>query len=81
MKRDITGISNLIFPSCIQAVLRILPRIRCGLAENNIAPVCFIYLTDLCCHLYPEAPEYPFLWLTDSRRTAPFGETLRIEIE
>ena len=50
-------------------------------AENNIAPVCFIYLTDLCCHSYPEAPEYPVLWVTDSRRTAPFGETLRIGIE
>ena len=50
-------------------------------AENNIAPVCFIYLTDLCCHSYPEAPEYPVLWVTDSRRTAPFGETLRIGLE
>jgi predicted metal-dependent peptidase len=49
--------------------------------ENNIAPVCFIYLTDLCCHSYPEAPEYPVLWVTDSRRTAPFGETLRISLE
>ena len=50
-------------------------------AENNIAPVCFIYLTDLCCHSYPEAPEYPVLWVTDSRRTAPFGETVRIGLE
>jgi predicted metal-dependent peptidase len=49
--------------------------------ENNIAPVCFIYLTDLCCHSYPETPEYPVLWVTDSSRTAPFGETLRIGIE
>ncbi len=50
-------------------------------AENNIAPVCFIYLTDLCCHSYPETPEYPVLWVTDSRRTAPFGETVRIGLE
>jgi predicted metal-dependent peptidase len=49
--------------------------------ENSIAPVCFIYLTDLCCHSYPEVPEYPVLWVTDSRRTAPFGETLRINLE
>jgi predicted metal-dependent peptidase len=49
--------------------------------ENDVAPVCFIYLTDLCCHSYPEAPEYPVLWVTDSRRTAPFGETLRIGLE
>ncbi len=47
-------------------------------AENDIAPVCLIYLTDLCCDWYPEVPEYPVLWVTDSRRTAPFGETLRI---
>ena len=50
-------------------------------AENNIAPVCFIYLTDLCCHSYPETPEYPVLWVTDSSRTAPFGETVRIGLE
>jgi predicted metal-dependent peptidase len=50
-------------------------------AENNIAPVCFIYLTDLCCHSYPEVPEYPVLWVTDSRRSAPFGETVRIGLE
>ncbi len=49
--------------------------------ENNIAPVCFIYLSDLCCHSYPEAPEYPVLWVTDSSRTAPFGETVRIGLE
>jgi hypothetical protein len=23
-------------------------------------------------------PEYPVLWVTDSRRAAPFGETVRI---
>jgi predicted metal-dependent peptidase len=49
-------------------------------SENNIAPVCFIYLTDLCCHSYPETPEYPVLWVTDSSRTAPFGETVRINL-
>jgi predicted metal-dependent peptidase len=49
--------------------------------KNNIAPVCLIYLTDLCCDSFPETPEYPVLWVTDSRRTAPFGETVRIGIE
>lgn len=48
---------------------------------NHIAPVCLIYLTDLCCHSYPPVPEYPVLWVTDSRRTAPFGETLRISLD
>jgi predicted metal-dependent peptidase len=47
-------------------------------AENGIDPVCLIYLTDLCCFSYPDKPEYPVLWVTSSRRTAPFGETVRI---
>jgi len=46
--------------------------------ENNITPVGLIYLTDLCCNSYPEAPGYPVLWVTDSRREALFGETVRI---
>jgi len=49
--------------------------------ESGITPVCLIYLTDLCCNCYPEAPEYPVLWVTESRRTAPFGDTLRIGSE
>jgi predicted metal-dependent peptidase len=48
---------------------------------NQIAPVCLIYLTDLCCHSYPPIPEYPVLWVTDSRREAPFGETVRISLD
>jgi len=50
-------------------------------AQNQIPAVCLFYLTDLCCHSYPEVPEYPVLWVTDSRRTAPFGETIRISPE
>jgi len=46
--------------------------------EDGLNPVCLIYLTDLCCHSFPEPPDYPVLWVTDSRRTAPFGETVRI---
>jgi len=50
-------------------------------SNHNIAPVCLIYLTDLCCNSFPEPPEYPVLWVTDSRRTAPFGETVRIGLD
>lgn len=50
-------------------------------SENGIAPACFIYLTDLCCDSFPDVPDYPVLWVTDSRRTAPFGETIRIAAE
>ncbi len=48
---------------------------------EGIQPKCFIYLTDLCCSSFPEPPEYPVLWVTDSRTTAPFGETLRIRAD
>jgi predicted metal-dependent peptidase len=49
--------------------------------ENGIDPACLIYLTDLFCHSYPSPPEYPVLWVTDSRRTAPFGETVEISLD
>jgi predicted metal-dependent peptidase len=39
--------------------------------ENGITPKCLIYLTDLCCSSFPAAVDYPVLWVTDSRRTAP----------
>lgn len=46
--------------------------------ERELVPACLLYLTDLCCHSYPEIPEYPVLWVTHSRRTAPWGETVRM---
>jgi predicted metal-dependent peptidase len=49
--------------------------------QNQLMPACLIYLTDLCCHSYPAPPDYPVLWVTESRRTAPFGETVRICVE
>lgn len=49
--------------------------------ENSIDPACLIYLTDLCCHSYPAPPEYPVLWVSDSHRTAPFGETVQISLD
>lgn len=49
--------------------------------ENGINPACLIYLTDLLCHSYPGPPEYPVLWVTDSCRTAEFGETVQITLD
>jgi predicted metal-dependent peptidase len=47
--------------------------------DNGVDPVCLIYLTDLWCDDYPSAPPaYPVLWVTNSQRTAPFGETVFI---
>jgi predicted metal-dependent peptidase len=48
--------------------------------ENGIEPKCLIYLTDLCCNSFPPTPEYPVLWVTDSRKAAPFGEILPIRV-
>jgi predicted metal-dependent peptidase len=48
---------------------------------KGLSPVCLIYLTDLCCNAYPEPPAYPVLWVTDSRRIAPFGETVKITVD
>ena len=49
--------------------------------ENQIDAVCLIYLTDLCCSSYPEPPHYPVLWVTNSRHTPPFGETVQISLD
>lgn len=50
--------------------------------DNCIEPACLIYLTDLDCTRYPDVPpSYPILWVTSSRRTAPFGETVKIVAE
>jgi predicted metal-dependent peptidase len=46
--------------------------------EQGLQPKCLIYLTDLCCRSFPDPPEYPVLWVTDSGKTAPFGDTLRV---
>jgi predicted metal-dependent peptidase len=50
-------------------------------AEKDITPACLIYLTDLCCDSFPETPDYPVLWVTESRTTTPFGETIRLSLE
>lgn len=49
--------------------------------QEGIQPACLIYLTDLCCQRYPAEPEYPTLWVTNSRGSAPFGETIRITLD
>ena len=49
--------------------------------ENGIDPACLICLTDLFCDSYPKPPEYPVIWVTDSRRAAPFGETVQIALD
>jgi predicted metal-dependent peptidase len=46
--------------------------------QEGLEPACVVYLTDLACPWFPQAPAYPVLWVTESRRSAPFGETIRM---
>jgi predicted metal-dependent peptidase len=50
-------------------------------AEQGLVPKCLIYLTDLCCDSYPDQPDYPVLWVTDSQAEGQFGETLHIRAD
>ena len=47
------------------------------LEKEGIKPKCMIYLTDLYCDSYPEEPDFPVLWATDTKHSlAPWGETI-----
>jgi len=53
------------------------------LEANGIIPTCFIYLTDMWCHDFPDpAPMYPVLWIQsgDYDNDPPFGELLSLEM-
>jgi len=44
--------------------------------DNNIEPVGCVFLTDLCCSDFGDAPEYPVLWVSTGLDKAPFGEVV-----
>lgn len=44
--------------------------------DHNIDPVACIFLTDLCCDSFGDAPECPVLWVSTERGSAPFGEVV-----
>lgn len=51
--------------------------------KEGIQPACLIYMTDMCCHDFPEAPDYPVLWLASGNwnyngRDWPFGEIIEM---
>jgi predicted metal-dependent peptidase len=48
------------------------------LDENGISPHSLIFLTDMYGSFPEEEPPYPVLWVSTSRMTAPFGETIPI---
>ncbi len=55
------------------------------IAQEGIEPACVVYLTDLEGSFPASEPEYPVLWAVPeghySRRVAPFGETLSIDLD
>ena len=46
----------------------------------NLRPVCAIYLTDLYGPTGFAPPDYPTLWCSTSDEVAPWGETVKIEV-
>jgi predicted metal-dependent peptidase len=46
--------------------------------SQGIDPVATVVLTDLCCSSFGTAPNYPVLWVTTERGTAPFGEVVEM---
>lgn len=46
--------------------------------EHAIEPVACIFLTDLYCDDFGDAPEYPVLWVSTHADEAPFGEVVKM---
>ncbi len=44
--------------------------------SEGIDPVVCVFLTDLCCSDFGDAPNYPVLWVSTYDRDAPFGEVI-----
>jgi predicted metal-dependent peptidase len=49
-------------------------------ADRNLRPACFVYLTDLACNRFPDAPDYPVLWACTGEEeiAPPFGEVVAV---
>lgn len=48
------------------------------LAENNIEPMATVFLTDLYCDDFGDAPGHPVLWVTYGTDRAPWGEVVKM---
>ena len=44
--------------------------------EHGIEPVACVFLTDLYCYDFGDAPDYPVLWVSNGDDKAPFGEVV-----
>ena len=47
--------------------------------DNSIDPVACVFLTDLCCNDFGDAPDYPVLWVSTHSDEAPFGEVVMMK--
>ena len=47
--------------------------------EQGIEPAGIVFLTDLYCHDFGEAPACPVLWVSTGQDSAPFGEVVMVE--
>jgi predicted metal-dependent peptidase len=47
--------------------------------QHAIEPVACIFLTDLCCDDFGDAPQYPVLWVSTDEGSAPFGEVVMMK--
>ena len=50
------------------------------LEQQGITPSCLVYLTDLEGSFPDAPPDYPVLWCSINNRTAPWGETIKVEV-
>ena len=48
--------------------------------DKDINPVACVFLTDLCCGDFGDAPDYPVLWVSTHNDQAPFGEVVMMEV-
>jgi predicted metal-dependent peptidase len=49
-------------------------------AKRGIVPAVLIFFTDLMGTFPDEAPDYPVIWVSTYDGVAPFGETIRVEL-
>lgn len=49
--------------------------------ESQTEAACLIYLTDMAGNFPSAEPDYPVLWVSTSDYQAPFGQTLRLDID
>lgn len=47
--------------------------------DRDMAPVATVVLTDLECHDFGPTPDYPVLWVSTHRDTAPWGEVVMMK--